>query len=245
MTRLALFVIIISMNSLWITRMYEYKNTPLALETAKKIIELKISHQSALLKKYKVSIVEKNMSEVLKIEDLFLIEARAAKTFWKEFAILLPAYKFKSRKPHNDDIVNKLLDVGYHHLTRIVGKILNGRNVSPEIAFMHVARTADSEPLVYDLMEMFRSDLIESEVLRFLRLKKKSLLTLEQRDIAHFLHEVNERCEKRYFLKDFGHCHTYKYYMEVQILKVIKAVNHETIFEPIKLPTRHDSRCRR
>ncbi|OHA90846.1 MAG: hypothetical protein A2832_00825 [Candidatus Zambryskibacteria bacterium RIFCSPHIGHO2_01_FULL_44_22b] len=31
--------------------------------------------------------------------------------------------------------------------------------------------------------------------------------------------------------------------MEVQILKFVKAVNHKEVFEPLKLPARHESRC--
>ncbi len=121
--------------------------------------------------------------------------------------------------------------------------MLEQQEISPALGLLHVARNADSAPLAYDLVEMFRADIVDAEVLRFLRLKKKVLTTVEQRDIGHFLHEVNERLQRQHYLRDFKMCHVYRYYMELQILKFIKAVNHGEIFEPLHLPTRHDTRC--
>ncbi|CAN5135351.1 hypothetical protein BH11PAT3_BH11PAT3_0460 [soil metagenome] len=230
-------------NALWLSRIQKYKNTPFLIDTSKVIIELKIERQSILLKKYKKMPLEKNIFKASTMQDVFLTEARTARSYWKEFKTLLPQYDFPGRKPHNPDIVNRLLDVGYHHLAGLVSGILDKHDVPAAIGFMHVARTADAKPLVYDLMEMFRADLVEAEVLRFLRLKKKPLVEISGKNIGHFIHEVNERLNRPYFLKDFNRCHTYGYYMGLQILKCLKAVNHNAVFEPLFLPTRHDMRC--
>lgn len=141
------------------------------------------------------------------------------------------------------DIANRLLDIGYHHITAIVKKLLDGHDISAALGILHSARAADSAPLAYDLVELFRADIIDTEVLRFLHLKKKPLVMPTQQDIAHFLHEVNERLERKHYLKDFKMCHSYRYYMELQVLKFIKAVNHKQAFVPLYLPTRHDVRC--
>ena len=165
-----------------------------------------------------------------------------AKKFWSEFGKLLPHMEFLGRKPREKDAINQLLDVGYHHLANVVKGILNKYEMPTVMGLLHVARNADSTPLVYDLMEMFRSDIVETEVLKFLRLKKKKLETAQD-EISHFLHEINERLDKKYYLKEFQACRTYRYYMEVQILKFMKAVNREEVFGPITLPNRHENRC--
>ena len=173
-----------------------------------------------------------------------LEEARAARYFWRQFGALLPEQcKFTGRKPRTTDIANHLLDIGYHHLTGIVKKLLEQHEVSGAIGLLHSAHRVDSVPFAYDLVEIFRADIVDAEALRFLRLKKKSFKILAPNDIAHFLHEVNERLERRFYLKDFKRCHKYRYYMELQILKLIKAVNRKKLFEPLRLLSRHETRC--
>jgi hypothetical protein len=85
--------------------------------------------------------------------------------------------------------------------------------------------------------------LVDKEVLKYLRLKKVPLSTIEQQDIRYFIHRLQKRMSRKYFLRDFAQCHTYHYYMELQIMKFIKAVNHKEIFMPLHLPQRHEIRC--
>jgi CRISPR-associated endonuclease Cas1 len=231
------------MNALWITRMAAYKNSSLCVESAKQLIRIKIERQSALLKKYKTPGIEADFGHAQTIAAVSLEEARAAKRYWHSFRSLIPVYaSFAGRRPHAQDIGNRLLDIGYHHLTNIVKKLLEKHDISSTLGLLHVARLSDSAPLAYDLIELFRADIVDAEVLRFLRLKKKPLRSVEK-ELSHFLHEINERLERHYYLKDFRQCHTYRYYMELQILKCISAVNHRKPFDLLHLPTRHDSRC--
>ena len=234
------------MNALWLTRICAYKNSPESIESAKRIIAVKIQRQEVLLRKYKKTFTAVGIEDARTLQEIFLEEARAAKLFWREFQSLLPAnYAFQNRRPRTADTINRLLDIGYHYLLNTVKISLKEHGISPAIGLLHTARTAHSTPLAYDLMEMFRSDLVDAEVLRFVRLKKQNIETLEQKDIAQFLAKVKGRRERTYYLKDFNRCHTYRYYMEVQILKFIKAVNHGNVFEPLSLPVRHDTRCSR
>jgi CRISPR-associated endonuclease Cas1 len=178
------------------------------------------------------------------MNDLLLYEARAAKHFWKQYKILIPAWTlFPGRRARAKDVANSLLDIGYHHLANVVKKILEEHDVTLAPALFHVAHREKSAPLVYDLMELFRADIVDTEVLKYLRLKRVPLGTLEQKNISHFIYRLNKRLEKKYFLTDFKQCHTYRYYMELQIIKFIKAVNHKEVFQPIHLPQRHDTRC--
>jgi CRISPR-associated endonuclease Cas1 len=231
------------MNSLWLERITSYKNSPLATESAQIIIEQKVSHQNALLKKYQqVTFTVDTRGN--SINDLLLYEARAAKHFWKQYKILIPLWaQFPGRRARGKDVTNTLLDIGYHHLANEERKILEKHNVTLAPALFHVAHKEKSAPLVYDLMELFRSDIVDTEVLKYLRQKRRSILTIEQSDIRIFLHRINKRLEKRHFLQDFHQCHTYRYYMELQLIKFIKAVNHKEVFAPLHLPQRHDTRC--
>lgn len=225
--------------------MCTYKHSPESIQSARRLVGVKIERQNVLLKKYKKAPITLNRQETPSIKQVLLLEARAAKQFWCEFRDILLSYPdFRGRKPRAMDVSNRLLDVGYHHLTNIVKKLLEQHDMSPALGLLHIAHAADSTPLAYDLVELFRTDIVDAEVLRFLRLKKKTLVISGQKDIAHFLHEVNERLERKYYLKDFKTCQTYRYYMELQILKFGKAVNHKQVFTPLHLPTRHDVRCR-
>jgi CRISPR-associated endonuclease Cas1 len=175
---------------------------------------------------------------------VLLYEAHAAKQYWKFFRTLLPAWtNFSHREPHYGDITNRLLDIGYHHLGTCVEKIFTTHEASTALGLLHVAQKSDSTPIVYDLMELFRADVIDMTVLTFLRQKKKPILRLGQKDIAHFIYEVRQRLAYLHYLKDFKQCHPYNYYLELQIVKFMKAVNHRELFQPMELPDRHDTRC--
>ncbi len=157
---------------------------------------------------------------------------------------MLPTWcVFKNRQHGQTDITNRLLDIGYHHITNLVKKILEKYNIEPGLGILHIPHETNSAPLAYDLVEIFRSDIVDTEALRFLRLKKKPFLQLEQKYVAYFLHRINKRLAQKHFVEVFGQCCSYEYYVELQILRFIKAVNHKEIFDPVYLPNRHDMRC--
>ncbi len=233
------------MNALWLTRMCAYKHTPEALESAKCLIAMKIERESALLIHYKKSPFIADFSKVKTTGDILLIEARAARHFWKAFRDLLPPdTSFKTRTPGAHDTVNRLLDIGYHHITGIVHTYLTTREVPVALGLLHIARTSDSAPLAYDLVELFRADTVDAELLRYIHLKKRTLHGADH-DVSHFLHELNERLSRLHYIKNFKQCHAYRYYMDLQMLAFIHAVDHGKPFTPISLPDRHDTRCKR
>jgi CRISPR-associated endonuclease Cas1 len=235
------------MNALWLNKILYYKNSTYLLKTCKNILSVKIDREIVLAKKYK-KLLEKEgtLEEIKSLEELFLYEARSAKKSWKIIKELLPKeYGFKGRVQHGEDVTNKLLDIGFHHLATIVKKSIESHSIPPEIGFFHKAHSSKSTPLVYDTMEMFRSDIVVSTVLSFLRQKKKILKTLEQKDIAKFIYQINKKLEKKFYIKEFVVCQTYLYYIDLQILRLIKAVNSHTVFNPVVLPKRHETRCQK
>ena len=215
------------------------------IQSAGEVIKHKVKRQIVLLSRYKKSTkLSVNVANHLTLSYLLLEEARAAKKYWKQYSEIIPAFDdFSGRHPRADDITNRLLNIGYHHLGDIVRKILTNNNIPPEVGLIHSARRMKSSPLVYDIMEMFRADVVDAEVVRFLRLKKKPFAALSQENTARFLRGINKRIERKFYLSNFKECRSYRYYIELQILKLVFAVNNMTIFHPINLPVRHDSRC--
>ena len=232
------------MNALWISRICSYKNSPNALKTTKRIIELKIQRSSVLLILHKQTPFQPQLNRIKSIQKILLEEARAAKYFWDRFSKLIPAENnFSGRKPRAKDITNTLLDVGYHNLAQKIKSILEQHDCSPAIGLFHAAHQSNSSPLIYDLMECFRSDIVDASVLKFLRLKKRPFQNFNPHSVAIFINRMNKKYRKQHYLKDFHACRSYEYYMELQILKFIYAVNHDKVFKPIILPKRHNTRC--
>lgn len=234
------------MNSLWLARICKYRNSQKLLEMVKKIIEIKILGQGALLKRYGGRQIYSGIGKVQTVQEVLLEEARCAKIYWHHFKFLLPLpfrEFFTGRKAHSSDMVNRLLDIGYHHLSGAVKRTLDRLKIPSEVGLLHEPHRADSTPLVYDIVEMFRSDIVDAEVLRLFRLKKKVFTEIKQNDIARFVHNLNKRLEKKHYFSYFRCCYKYSYYVELQIQAVVKAVNHNDIFRPIILPTRHENRC--
>ncbi len=232
------------MNALWLERLYEYRNSTLALESAKTLLELKDSRRAHLLARYGKETKIYAYAPCTSFEQVLLCEARNAKNFWRSYESLLPTWARPfSRKPRAKDSVNILLDISYHRLAQLVEKIISEKDISASIALIHRAHRAEAKPLVYDLMEMFRADVVDFTLIKYLRLKKKPIGS-PQEHIGHLLHELQASQAKLYYLKDFKQCQTYGYYMDLQITKFIKAVNRREPFSPVLLPRRHDGRCK-
>ena len=93
----------------------------------------------------------------------------------------MPAWcaNFK-RKSRTTDAVNQLLDIGYHHIAAKLERIIVEKDISPSLGLIHWAHSANAKPLVYDLMELFRADLVDFVLLKYLRLKKKPILSAQE-----------------------------------------------------------------
>ncbi|MEI9966722.1 MAG: CRISPR-associated endonuclease Cas1 [Candidatus Moraniibacteriota bacterium] len=231
------------MNALFLNRIAEYKHTELCFETSKNIIFYKIRRQNALLSRYQQPLFA-GPWKAETLEHLLLLEARAAKHFWNRFSLLVgERYQFFARIQHGQNIVNKLLDIGYHHLTNKVRGLLAEQKTPMEIGLFHRAHRATATPLAYDLVELFRSDFVDREVLKFLRLKKRPLQEIDQASVRKLLFRINKRFEKSVYLKAFHQCHSLGYYMTLQIVHCIAAINHKMVFHPLVLPDRHEDRC--
>lgn len=233
------------MNALWINHLSAYKQTKNCLSSARVIMNVKNQRREFLLKKYTLHLSHVRLNNDSDNQKIMLAEGRAAQLFWRKFSLLVPPWcNFRARMSGSNDVVNHLLDIGYHHITGVTKKIIEKYDIPPVLGILHVAHKSTSAPLAYDLVEMFRADIVEAEVLKFLRMKKRSFAMIQQKDVPIFLFRINKRVDHRYFIKDFKQCRTYRYYMELQVLKFIKAVNRKEIFSPLHLPSRHEGRCK-
>lgn len=229
------------MTTLWLYRMAKYMWSKEGLISAQHIIQRKIDEQNYFTK----IATHISASEAITKEKLLLIEARAAKAYWKKYTLQLPKWTlFKGRKPHSEDMVNKLLDIGYHVLANKLEKLIKKHAISSALAVLHVPHSEKSKPLVYDLMELFRVHVVDEEVITFLHRKKRPLaFPLSQHEVRKFITQINKKCERKLYIRELKQCHTYNYYIELQLLHYIHAVNHKKIFIPFHAPKRHENRC--
>lgn len=229
------------MTTLWLHKMALYMGSKEGFISAKHIIQRKLDEQ-CYVSKLDIAI---SVDTATTKEKLLLIEARTAKQYWKKYKTKLPDWvTFEGRSPHHADPVNTLLDIGYHVLANKLEKLVNKHAISSALAVLHVPHSEKSKPLVYDLMELFRVHVVDEEVILYLHRKKKPLVfPVSQHEIRKFLTQINKKCERKLYIREFKQCHTYNYYMELQLLHYINAVNHKKIFIPFHAPKRHENRC--
>ena len=160
-----------------------FQNKEFALEGAKYIVRRKIKGQIALLNQYKKSknipkfdAVHKTMNALLKrvdrtqkVDPLRGIEGLASRTYFSVFGhVLSEPWEFTSRKRHpSPDPVNAILSFGYSFLEREVR------------ACLLTAGLDDS--FVYDVMDIFRQDIIDRFVLKLLN---RHMIVSEDFDIS-------------------------------------------------------------
>ena len=160
-----------------------YAGSALALTTAREIIAAKISHSRRLLIPYRQSRqragddTEKLTETVNKLSHLasqaknaggkmrlMQIEAQAAKLYWQAFGQIAHQKRgWKRVHPHASDPLNILLNTGYTLLARRCLQAITDTGLLPEIGLLHGENSCD--PLVYDLMEIFRQVAVDSIIL--------------------------------------------------------------------------------
>jgi CRISPR-associated endonuclease Cas1 len=140
----------------------------------KDIIITKISYQFKIFKrKDRVNFYKEKIIKLSKKEDIFIIEAQAAKEYWFSFNRLISTkVDWYGRNPHNHDPVNQLLDIGYHYLTNEVSKIFDEIDLPYELGLLHKAQSKKSKPLVYDFIEWLRPIMVDRVLLVYLKKKK-------------------------------------------------------------------------
>ena len=135
------------------------------------------------LKEYKTKVIKANSKEEIR-----WYEGNSAKEYFKAFWMFLPdGFEFtkRTRRPPRDKI-NAMLSLWYTLLAQTIQMILNIQGIEAQLWFFHKPKDLRTL-LVLDMMEMYRSWIIDDMVIR--------ILSKEAIKQEHFF--VNTKNEKR------------------------------------------------
>lgn len=154
---------------------------------AKHVVMAKLRGQYRLLKRYEKSVGDAGIANALRMiramrgkvsaattaDALRGMEGTGARAYFAAFSALIDAqlwsFRGRGKRPATDP-VNALLNYGYAFLAREVHAAIVGYGLDARISFFH--RTdGRRNSLVFDLMEPFRSGIIDRFVLQLLRRK--------------------------------------------------------------------------
>jgi CRISPR-associated endonuclease Cas1 len=179
------------------------------------------------------------------IEEILLIEARAAKKYWGTFGnLLISKTSWHGRKAHDDDPINTLLDIGYHYLNQNIKKLCIETDIPTELGFFHKAQNKRSDPFVYDFMEWLRPLVVDSVVLHHFRKKKKYKNRLSDREVPVIINKIKNAFATKYYHRKLGYCVNLEYWTKILLLSFIKSVNENQLWKPLFPTMRHESRCK-
>ncbi|MDY0331716.1 MAG: CRISPR-associated endonuclease Cas1 [Thiomonas sp.] len=152
------------------------------IAVAQRIVQAKIANSRVLLRRYRRFRPEGDRNEDAKLQRLYAqctqattldavrgFEGSAARVHFDAFATLLgPQWGFdhRNRQPPKDP-VNALLSYGYTLLFHTVHTFILRRGLDPFVGALHAPRDGHAA-LASDLMEPYRSLIVDATVLRFL-----------------------------------------------------------------------------
>jgi CRISPR-associated endonuclease cas1 len=173
-----------------------FQNQEFALAGAKYIVRCKIKGHISLLNQYKKSkgipnfeSVQKTLKALLKrvertqkVDRLRGIEGLASRTYFSVLGhVLSEPWEFSGRKRHpSPDPVNAILSYGYSFLEREVRACLLTAGLDVRIGVLHSTNNR-KDSFVYDVMDIFRQDIIDRFVLKLLN---RHMIVLEDFDIS-------------------------------------------------------------
>jgi CRISPR-associated protein Cas1 len=206
----------------------------LSKELSLSIVKQKIRNQhyvlNHFLKKQKDQSVQReiinqisNVLELAQVEnqELFLFEAQAASSYWKEINNILSKYGDSIRRSSKRRIgANKLLDIGYHYLLTEVKTSIESHRLWPEIGFFHKYRSGN-KPFAYDVMELFRQPIVDKTVVQLYRQSKRPIV-VNQYMIKKLIYNL-----KRRWLKE-----QMDNILDDEINKFVRLIKYNEPYEP-------------
>jgi CRISPR-associated endonuclease Cas1 len=234
------------MNAKWLEKFAEYRNTKNGFDLSQKFIYQKIFYQFKILKDLESG--EKYLNKAFGLknkQELLLLEARASKEYWKKFGLIIDKKsKWLGRNAHNKDIVNKLLDIGYHYLVSHLVKIFKECDVPTELGILHKAQSKSSNPLIYDFMEWARPSVVDKNLITFLRKKKNKLEKIEKSDVKKFLFLVKKNFNIDFYNRKLKYCISLDYWIKLLVLEIRGAVSQNREVKLFFPSLRHETRCK-
>ena len=238
-----------------------------ALATARSIVGVKLHNTRTLLRRYARRMPDHEPSTALRhaaddlatlleraprcrtINSLSGVEGRAAAVFFSVFRHLIrvPGWSFKrrNRRPPRDP-VNALLSFGYTILTHQVESAVRAVGLDPYIGFLH--QTAYNRPsLALDLVEPFRSIVVDSVVLRSLNNKiilpdhfrydprGEYPVLLNEHGRERFIRALENRLNLSFNHPARGERVTYRRCFELEARRLARCLQTGRIHEPFKV----------
>lgn len=217
------------------------------IDVVKDLIFRKISYQFTIIKrKDRIDSFKEKISSLSEKNDIFIIEAQAAKEYWYYFSKLISNNSnWYGRNPHNNDPINQLLDIGYHYLVNEITKNFKEIDLPFELGLLHIAQSKKSKPLVYDFIEWLRPIIVDKVLLSYIRKKKIKLIKLNKKDIGIFINKIKNELEKPYYNKKLGYCISLRFWIRINLLNLLSAINSDELPEWDFPSLRHESRCKK
>lgn len=216
------------------------------LDLAKTLLSQKVEYQFTILgeRKMAISFLDEICSATT-IPNILLIEARAARAYWKKFGTRIGTKaSWSGREAHRKDVMNQLLDIGYHYLTQKIIAICQEINLPTELGVFHKAQSAKAHPLVYDFMETMRPIIVDAVLLKMIHKKKLPIIKINPRLISAFIYRLKKESEIKYFHRSLGYCIELNYWIRLLLLKFIGCVRERRIYAPLFPSLRHETRCK-
>lgn len=234
------------MNAKWLEKFAEYRNTKNGFVLSQKIIYQKIFYQFKIVKDLENG--EKYLNKVFllnKKQDLLLLEARAGKEYWKKFGLLLNNKAvWVGRSTHMPDVINNLLDIGYHYLVNYLVRIFKECDTPTELGILHKAQSKNAKPFIYDFMEWLRPFVVDKNLITFLRKKKNQLQEIEESDIKKFLFLIKKNLNKDFYNRKLKYCIGLDYWIKLLVLEIRGAISQNREIQLFFPSLRHETRCK-
>jgi len=233
------------MNAKFLEHFIGYRET-YALDLAKTLLSQKIEYQFAILGERKVAQpFLDEISGAQEIQKILLIEARAARSYWRKFGTRIATKAvWLGREAHQKDIMNQLLNIGYHYLAQKFVNICQEINLPTELGIFHKAQSAKAHPLIYDFMEIMRPIIVDDILLKMLHRKKLPIAKIDAKEISHFVYRMKQKGGAKYFHKKLGYCIELNYWIRLLLLEFMGSVRSRTSYHPLFPSLRHESRCK-
>jgi CRISPR-associated endonuclease Cas1 len=237
-----------------------YSSSPNGLITAQNIIAAKLRNSRNLLTNYRQSrqridtaagdyflSVQHKLSQhiyqidaVKNIQDLFLLEARAAVMYWRAIRVLCrQADTWHRIHPGGADPLNNLLNTGYTILARTCGEAIISAGLLPQLGILHGENVAS--PLVYDVAEIFRQSAVDSAILSLFSRKQKVTNRLPRSDMKRGYLRLYQQYDKRFLY--CGRCETLRTIIYRETIQLKIAILEQRPWRPYAHPWRHGQMC--
>ncbi len=185
--------------------------------------------------------LEQRVANVANRANLFLLEAQAARAYWRAIRVLCHRHERWQRiYPQATDSLNLLLNTGYSLLGRRSMAAVEAALLLPQLGVLH-GETSGSGALAYDLMEGFRHVAVDAVVIPLFSRKRSFRQELDRRDFLRGCARLSARWKERFPYE--GRCERLERILLHDAVRLRRAILAGAPWEPHHHYFRHRLRC--